>query len=168
MKTMKTTVFVLANLVTAAVAELPAKIAGSWVLDAEATTKFFPTSPKWKESDARFLPEIIKSMASMKYSFSEGKMTLERKGKLHSVDATLLEQKGDTFIFELQPSPNYSFKMTCTVNEKGLLNIRSSNTDDLDYYLWKRGDLDTQEKVSDAKLATEVMKKAIKQPIPQK
>lgn len=163
MKTMKTLAIAFASLVTSALADLPAQIAGSWVLDADATETFIKTSPKWDAEGAKYLPTILKRMSMVEYTFKEGSITATMRGKEQKIDATLVKTEGNTHIFEVKAGEK-TITITCLVNEKGQLNMRASNSDDGDYYLWKRGTTDAANDVSDHALNTKIIEKALEEP----
>jgi len=158
-------IFVLAftTMLTTAFAELPAELAGSWVLDSEASEKFVKTSPKWDAEGAKFLPTILKRMAMVQYTFEEGSISVSMRGKAQKIPASLVKSEGQVHTFEAKAGDK-TFTITATINEKGQLNMRSSSTDDGDYYLWKRGTTAPSADVSDKALNAEILKKALEKP----
>jgi len=137
---------VLAALVMAAVsttaiaAEMPKELKGSWILNAEATTEYMKTSPKWDEATAKHLPMIIKRMSKLVYLFEDDVITVSMRGKGHALPVVLKSTDKKTYVFEAKAGKRV-ITLTVSINDAGNLNIRSSATDDMDYYLWKRGEL---------------------------
>lgn len=162
MKMIKKLVLVFTVMITSAFAELPAEIAGTWVLDAAATEKFIQTSPKWDAEGAKYLPSIIKRMLMVQYTFEDGSISASMRGKAQKIPATLVKSEGNVHIFEVKAGEK-EITITATINEQGLLNMRASNSDDGDYYLWKRGTTDAAADVSDHTLNTEILEKALEE-----
>ncbi|MEO1856906.1 MAG: hypothetical protein ABGY95_06020 [Rubritalea sp.] len=163
----KTFALAFSALLTTAFAKLPAEIAGSWVLDSEATEKFIQTSPKWDAEGAKYLPSILKRMSMVEYTFEEGTISASMRGKSQEIPATLVKSEGNVHVFEIKMGEK-TFTITATINKKGQLNMRASNSDDGDYYLWTRGKRDGAKDVSDHELATEVIEKALEEEEPKK
>jgi hypothetical protein len=155
---------VLLSLITisSALAEMPAQIKGSWVIDAEGSEAFMKTSPKWDAAGAKFLPTILKRMAQVTYAFEGDNFVVAMRGKEHKLPVTLVKSEGNTHIFEAKRGEKV-MTITVTLNDKDQLNVRSSGSDDMDYYLWKRGEM-AKAGASDEKLAVELLKKVIEQP----
>ena len=146
---------------TPAVAEMPKELKGTWILDAQATEHNIRTSSKMKPEDAKYLPTIIKRMSQYGWEFSDGSITSSRGSKKQTLSVVLKESDQKTFVFEGTQN-NQIITMTVALISDTVINIRSSATDDMDNYLWMRGNLDTDmEKDNDNSLAIELTEKSL-------
>lgn len=155
---------ILAVPVTGARAEMPEELKGSWTLDASATEENLKTSPQWTAEDAKYLPTIMKRMSQFVFEFEEDAIVSSRRGKQQILPVVLKENSGEMYVFE---GTIRDERVTVTVSfvDDRTINIRSSATDDMDYYLWKRGRLTDKAGADDTSLALEVMKKALEGPL---
>ena len=155
---------ILAVPVTEAWAEMPKELKGSWILDASATEKHVTTSPQWTAEDAKYLPTIMKRMSQFVFEFEEDAIVSSMRGKQQSLPVVLKENSGKTYVFE---GTIRDERVTVTVSfvDDRTINIRSSATADMDYFLWKRGRLTDKAGADDKSLAIEVMKKALEGPL---
>ncbi|MBW2664449.1 MAG: hypothetical protein JRD93_21350 [Deltaproteobacteria bacterium] len=145
---------------TPVLAEMPKSLQGTWIIDAEATETYIKTSPKWKAEDAKYLPTIMKRMSQVVYEFDDDSITVSMRGKKQPLQVALKQSEKKSYIFEGNVGDKV-FTLTVSITDEGNLNIRSSATDDMDYYLWKRGQPDNKAEVDDKKLAIELMKKSL-------
>jgi hypothetical protein len=143
--------------------EMPAELKGSWVIDIDASVEYMKTSPRWVDADAKYLPSIMKRMAQMGYVFEEGAASLSFRGKALALPITLQESREDTYVFETVVKEQVVF-LTVIFMDDETINIRSSSSDDMHYYLWQRGELAGPAGPSDSALAVEVMTEAINPP----
>lgn len=121
-------------------AQMPDTLEGSWILDVEATQAYVKSSPKWKEADAKHLPMVLKRMSQVSYVFEGDAITISARGSAQKLPVTRKSSKAPAYVFEGEKGDD-SVRLTVTISEEGNMNIRSSKTDDMDYYLWKRGNL---------------------------
>jgi hypothetical protein len=128
----------IASFATTVPAEMPEAIKGTWVIDAEASEAQMKTSPKWKAEDAQYLPRIMERMALVRYLFEGDTITVSMRGKEQPMPVTLKTSNEKKWIFEGQAGEQ-TVTLTVSLNDQGCMNIKSSATDDMDYYLWKRG-----------------------------
>lgn len=154
--------FVLFMFVTTqALAEMPKELKGFWILETKATERNILTSQKMKQEDAKYLPIILKRMSQYVWEFNDGVITTSRGKKNKTLIVALKENNKKKFVFEGQMD-NQTITMTVTFVNDALINIRSSATDDMNYYLWTRGKLDNgMVKDSDSSLTIELMKKSL-------
>ena len=73
---------------------------------------------------------------------------------------TLKQSDKGKYIFEGKMGSNV-LALTISINSDGNLNIRSSATNDMDYYLYKRGKPDSLKPADDKKLALEIVKESL-------
>jgi len=153
---------VVAFSTAAALADMPKELKGTWILDAEATEKYVQTSPKWKDEDAKRLPMIMKRMSQVLYELKDGAMIATMWGRSQTVAVTLNKRDGKSYVFDAKVR-DQTMTMTVTFVSDATITIRSSTTDDMDYFLWKRGKLPKEAGPNDKALALEAMKKAMEQ-----
>ena len=149
--------------VTTAWAEMPNELKGSWILDAPATEEHLKTSPQWKAEDAKFLPTILKRMSQFLFGFEEDAIVSTMRGRQQVIPVELKEKSGHTYVFEGKVR-DQTITLTVSFVDDRTISIRSSASDDMDYFLWKRGQLAEEAGPSDASLATEILEKATKTP----
>ena len=136
--TMKTMCWLLALVCAGnAVAGVPEELRGAWVIAPKETEAFMKTSPKWKPEDAKYLPKIMERMSLAVYEIGDGTLTMSIRRSKRTLPIVLKESGKKKHVFETKVGEN-TVVLTMTVNAQGFLNIRSSATDDMDYYLWKR------------------------------
>lgn len=121
-------------------AETPQVLKGSWILDAEATEKQIKSSPSFKAEDEKYLPAILKRMSLVSYTFTETAITVAMRGKEQIMPVVLKEHEAAVYIFEGKAGED-TVTMTVRFIDEETINIRSSATDDMDHYLWKRGQI---------------------------
>ena len=119
---------------------MPDALEGSWVLNAEATQAYVKSSPKWNEGDEKHLPMVLKRMSEVAYVFEGDAITISARGSAQMLPVALKSSEANEYVFEGEKGDD-SVTLTVTISEEGNMNIRSSKTDDMDYYLWKRGSL---------------------------
>lgn len=132
-------VWILLVLSSVTMAEMPELLKGTWVLDVKQTKNNIMDSPKWTPEGEKYLPRILKRMSNSIFLFEDGAITFQGKVKKEAIKVVLKESSKERYVFDVI-SDNRD--MTVTVSFlKDIINIRSSNTDDMDLYLWKRGTL---------------------------
>lgn len=144
-------------------AEMPDELKGSWVIDEAATTEFMKTSPEWKTDNAKFIPSILKRMSQVVYLFEGDTICVSMRGKTQTLPVTLKETRAEKYLFETQVR-NETVTMTVSFVDADTINIRSSSSDDMLYYLWTRGTPTSDAVPSDSALAIDVMTQAIVTP----
>ncbi|MDJ0945892.1 MAG: hypothetical protein QNJ30_20690 [Kiloniellales bacterium] len=154
---------ILAAPATGAWAEMPKELKGSWVLDVAATERHVTTSPQWKAEDAKYLPIFVKQMSQFVFEFEENAIVSSMRGRRQILPVVLKENSGKTYVFE-GTIRDKSVTVTVSFVDDRTINIQSSATDDMDYYLWKRGQPTDKAGADDKSLAIEIMKKALETP----
>jgi len=143
-----------------AFAAMPEELKGSWILDAEATEKYMKTSPKWRAADEKYLPTILKRMSQVLYEFKGDTISVSMRGKRQVLPVALKKSSSKKHVFEGEVQGKL-LTMTVAFVDDATINIRSSSTDDMHYYLWKRGHLTDNTGHDDKSLAVEVMKNSL-------
>lgn len=144
-------VTILLIFATKVLAEMPGELKGTWVLHAEATETYMKTSPKWKEEDKKYLPTIMKRMSQVQYEFEGSAIIVSMRGKQQTVSVVLKKNNRKEYMFE-GTIQGKAVTMTVSFVDDGIIRIRSSATDDMDYYLWKRGRLTDKSGTDDESL----------------
>ncbi|MBF0198535.1 MAG: hypothetical protein HQL32_12535 [Planctomycetes bacterium] len=121
-------------------AEMPKELKGTWILDAKASEAYIQTSPKWKPKDAKYLPKIMKRMSQVLYTFKDDSIIAAMRGKEQAFPITSVEREGENFLCKGNIKGK-EVTLTVSLRKDGVINIKSSTTDDMDYYIWKRGEL---------------------------
>lgn len=148
---------------TGAMAEMPVRLKGTWILDAEATAALMKTSPKWKAEDEKYLPTILKRMSLMLYEFEDHAISVSMRGKKQVLAVVLQESSAKKHVFK-GTVEGETVAMTVSFVGDATIKIRSSSTDDMDYYLWKRGRLTGAADADGKSDAIEIMKKSLTTP----
>lgn len=139
---------------------MPKILKGTWIVDATATEANMKTSPKWKAEGSKYLPTIMKRMSQVMYAFDDDTITVTMRGKKQPLKVALKHSEKKRYLFEGNVGGRV-ITLTVTITGEGNLNIRSSATDDMDYYLWKHGRPDKKTGFDDKTLARELMKKSL-------
>ena len=151
----------LAFSTTATLAEMPKDLKGSWVLAAEATEHNIMASPKISPEAMKYLPTIMKRMSQYVWEFDDNVISSSRGAKKETLTVVLKENDKKKYVFEGQLRDQI-IMLTVTFVSDTTINIRSSATDDMNYYLWKRGQLDRNTtEDNDRSLAIEIMEKSL-------
>lgn len=120
-----------------ALATIPEVLIGGWMIDAVATAENLKNSPKWDEKNAKVMPIILNRMSSVVCTFDAGTMTVSDGEKKDTLTVELQNSEARLYVLAGK-SGDDEVTIRATFTEEGLLNIRSSTTDDMDYFLWKR------------------------------
>lgn len=157
------TTIILTLLAGLASADMPSALRGTWILDAEATVKNLKTSPKWKAEDEKYLPSILKRMSQIEHGFTHDEVTVSFRNKKQSIQVDAVKKDENKYLLSAKAG-EHEITLTVTLKSGNRINIQSSATDDMDYYLWKRGALSKDKGVSDQKIVTEILKKSLESP----
>ncbi|MDQ7826949.1 MAG: hypothetical protein RDV48_29390 [Candidatus Eremiobacteraeota bacterium] len=112
---------------------------GIWAVDYERTMEEAKKSPKYNAKEAAAMGEMMKRlMATMKVEFTTREMIYHRGGKTNAIPYTVKSNDGSKTILSCK-APRRDFEVVVTIREGGLMNFKSSGSDDMDYYIWKRG-----------------------------
>lgn len=142
--------------------EMPKELAGTWILDAKATESFIQTSPKWKPGDEKYLPMIMKRMSQVLYTFKNDSIIAAMRGKEQALPISSVKRDGKNYVFE-GTAKGKPVTLTIIPKKGGMINIRSSAHNDMDYYVWKRGTLPKEKGPSDEALVIDAVKEGMKE-----
>ena len=113
------------------------KLAGLWEVDFDRTMEELKKSPKYKPEDIEKMPAMIKGMmARMKVKFSEKEFAFVQGGKEMSLPYTVQSETGASSVLAVKQG-NQEQTLTVTLVDGKFLNVKSSGSHDLDYYIWK-------------------------------
>ena len=141
------------------ISDVPDSLAGVWVLDKEKTEAHVRASPKWSKEAEKYLPVIFRRMGQGFFLFEPGVLYYQNKVKQQSFDIKLIEQSENRFVFSILPDEKN--QLTFVLKAEGRLQIQSSSSDDMDYYVWKRGPIP---EVEDRSEAIELIKAMLAEP----
>ena len=141
------------------VGDVPTALAGVWILDREKTEVHVRESPKWSVDAEKYLPVIFRRMGQGFFLFEPGVLHYQNKVKQQSFDIKLIEQSETRFVYSILPEEKA--QLTFTLNVEGNLQIQSSSSNDMDYYVWKRGPIP---EVDDRSEAIELIKAMLAEP----
>ncbi len=114
-----------------------AKFNGLWEVDFDRTMEELKKSPKYKPEDIEKMPAMIKGMmARMKVKFSEKEFTFVQGGKEMSLPYTVQGETGASAVLAVKAGGKDQ-TLTVTLVDGKFLNVKSSDSNDLDYYIWK-------------------------------
>lgn len=145
---------------TLVLAEMPRELKGTWILDVEATELNMKASPEMKPEDEKYIPTILKRMSQYQWNFDEGVIESSRGSKKQALSVSLEESDKNKVVFKGRLNDQAIIMTVVFVSDK-VINILSSATDDLNYYLWTRGSLDSGAQNNDGSLAIELMEKSL-------
>lgn len=113
------------------------KIAGLWEVEFDRTMEEAKKSPKYKPEDAANMPAMIKGMMTrMKVKFSDKEVTFVQGGKEMSMPFTVQSGTDTTAVLAVKQGGKEQ-TLTVTLVDGKFLKVKSSGTDDLDYFIWR-------------------------------
>lgn len=113
------------------------KFAGLWEVDFDRTMEELKKSPKYKPEDIEKMPAMIKGMmARMKVKFSEKEFAFVQGGKEMSLPYTVQSETANSTVLAVR-ADGKDQTLTVTLVDGKFLNVKSSGSNDLDYYIWK-------------------------------
>ena len=128
---------------------------GTWVIDLVPSIQYMQTSPKWTDQTATHLPPILQRMSQVMCEFTDDSMVMSIRGKKKILPVSLKSTQANVIIFE-RAVGDQPTTLTVTLMNGTNINIRSSISNDLDFYLWKRGRVTKEVAASDVALALEL------------
>jgi hypothetical protein len=141
-------------------AEMPQKVQGVWIVDAEASSKNLRTSPKWDESSEKSLPMLMKMISKMALVFDAESMKLLMPKREMKLPMKLKSSEESQFVFDAS-AQGKTFQVTISLRTDGVMNMKSTGSDDMDYFLWKKVDKAPDLNISDSALAMEMIATAM-------
>lgn len=112
--------------------------AGLWEVDFDRTMEAAKQSPKYNEAEAERLPEMIKRMMGMmKIELTSSEMIYRRGTKEVAIPFGVSASDGTTVTVTAKQGEVEVTVVFTRLEEDGM-SFKSSATDDMDYYVWRR------------------------------
>jgi hypothetical protein len=112
---------------------------GVWVVDYDQTMEEAKKSPKYQAKDAPLIAGMIKRMmATMKIEFTRNEMIYLRGDRKNAIPYTVKSGGGSKTTLSCTAGGR-QFEVVVTLREGTTMNFKSSGSDDMDFYIWKRG-----------------------------
>jgi hypothetical protein len=110
---------------------------GTWQVDFERTMEESKKSPKYVPGDAERLPVIVKTMMNaLTLKITGQAVTYVQGTRELSLPYRLERDDASTVLVVTQDGKQ--FTLTLSLRDGQVMNVKSSGSDDLDYYIWKR------------------------------
>ena len=138
-----------------ALAEVPKELKGTWVIDLVPSIQYMQTSPRWTDQTATHLPPILQRMSQVMYEFTDDSMVMSIGGKKKILPVSLKSTQANVIIFESAVGGQLHTLTVSNTNGTNV-NFKSSASNDLDFYLWKRGRATKEIEASDVALALQL------------
>ncbi len=119
-------------------AQLHDDVVGVWQLDREETESNIRQSPKWDEEIERVLPMILTKMEAINYNFTGAVLTVVQGERKQVFDYIVSSDAGANPVVLEMLVDGQTVNLEITFISDNQINIKSSETDDMDYYIWKR------------------------------
>lgn len=113
---------------------------GLWHVDFERTMEAAKKSPKYSAKDAERLPLMVKKMMGMmKIKLADGSMSYVRGSKEISIPYKVKTASGNSATVACSHGDK-TFDVRFTLIDGNYMNFKSSASDDMHYYIWKRSE----------------------------
>ena len=114
------------------------KFLGLWHVDFERTMEAAKKSPKYSAKDAERLPAMVKKMVQMmQIKLANDSMSYVRGSREMNLPYRVKTASGDSATVSCSRG-NKTFDVRFTLIEGKYMNFKSTASDDMDYYIWKR------------------------------
>ncbi|MGK7943282.1 MAG: hypothetical protein AB4058_02305 [Microcystaceae cyanobacterium] len=114
------------------------KIEGLWLVDYDKTLEEAKKNPELSAEEIEQMPKIIKRLIeTMRIEITENSL-IYRRGNRETTILCSFKNMTEIKIIALCNNQNQEATLTFTLIENKYLNFKSSNSDDMDYYIWKR------------------------------
>ncbi len=111
---------------------------GLWAVEYDRTLEASKASPKYKPEDAEKMPRIIKTMMEMmKMEITETEMIFHRGDDKQAAGYTV-KSKTDTTLTTMITVGEAQAETTLTLIENKYMNMKTTGSDDTEYYIWQR------------------------------
>lgn len=113
---------------------------GLWRVDFERTMEEAKKSPKYSAKDAERLPTIIKKMMEMMaIKLADGSMSYARGSRETTLPYKVKTASGNSATVAFTHGDK-TFDVRFTLIDGNYMNFKSTASDDMDYYIWKRSE----------------------------
>ena len=137
---------------------------GHWEVDFDRTMEEVKKSPEYNPEDAEKLPKIVKRMMQRMKIRIEPDNVVYWMGKRQEAFPFTVTAASDTTVTANTEQHGKTATFVLTLVEGRYMNLKSSTSDDLDYYIWKpateAGNAGT---MSDAEVVVETLKEGLSQ-----
>ncbi|MFH1692194.1 MAG: hypothetical protein ABIC68_06510 [Candidatus Omnitrophota bacterium] len=114
---------------------------GTWTVDYERSIEKAEKNPKYSAEELKNMPEIVKKMmATMKVRLRQSEMVFIKEGEEKSYPFSLVAESKNTARIEYNTGTKQYF-LNFTLTDKEHMYFKSSGSDDMDNYIWKRTDI---------------------------
>jgi hypothetical protein len=111
---------------------------GTWRIDYDATLKEARKSPKYRPEEDKLVRKILRRTAdSMTLSVTDSELAFASGDKASVIAYEITSQKAGQAILAYKNSDSDA-TITLEIRGADMMNLRSSVTPDMDYYIWKR------------------------------
>ena len=115
------------------------KFTGMWEVDFDRTLEEGKKSPKYDETMATRMPDMIKRMmATMKVKLTDKEMIYLRGTKEVVIPYTVKSSDHTSVTVTIKQGPEEATAVF-TLIDGNYMNFKSSASDDMHYYVWKKG-----------------------------
>lgn len=111
---------------------------GTWVIDIPRTLANAKTSPKYTEQDAARLPGQLKLLRNLMKIEITAKSVVTFRGDRSQSLAYHVESSANNQVVLTGSARGQAVTLTFTLMDGDVINMRSSATDDMDYFIWAR------------------------------
>ena len=118
-------------------AETPKEIKGTWFVDKVLTEEALMNKPGITEQDKKHIPNILKHMQKSSFEFTDDQLIITMGSRTKSSKIQYQNKESDIYTFSaFMRGKEGTVKVTINSNDK--LNMKSSASDNMDEYLFKR------------------------------
>ena len=140
---MKTKLLLLLLFVTSVIkAEVSQDLLGTWVIDKEATTQEFKNIPKEPKLSDKMIESVLNRMSSISQVLTKEDLKLLMAGKermsFKVIDQKELDGNKVVEVKTSQKGKEIKISLTFVPRNNGSFIIKSSQTNDMDYLVWKK------------------------------
>lgn len=114
------------------------RLKGTWVIDYDGTLEYAKNSPKYTPKEAAVLPGQLKLLRGlMKMQITDTQVVTYRGDRRQALAYTPEDVGTDRVVLKTA-ARGQEVTLTFTFKAGGGMNMRSSGSDDMDYFLWKK------------------------------
>ncbi|MBZ0165430.1 MAG: hypothetical protein K8I00_01395 [Candidatus Omnitrophica bacterium] len=117
---------------------LAEKLRGTWVLDTSRTLTYAKTSPKYTEKDASRLPGQLKLLRNLMKIEITAQHVITFRGDRSQPLAYRVESSAHNQVVLTGRTRGQDVTLTFMLIDGDAMNMRSSGSDDMDYFIWTR------------------------------
>ncbi|MDJ0703692.1 MAG: hypothetical protein QNJ46_10470 [Leptolyngbyaceae cyanobacterium MO_188.B28] len=111
---------------------------GLWGVDYDLTLEEVKKSPDYSQEELDQMPEIIKGMLAMMQIQISGNGLIYRRGSTETSLPCSVEEVSGASTLAVCTVKDQAVEVTFTLINGEYMNLKSSGSDDLDFYIWKR------------------------------